>query len=112
MCPSQMGGNASTNYCPTLAALEQQYPPGATCVCPNLVKPSSDIYTGIFSNPGMQKVANIGKNAGRAVTDAWTNFINTLKKDFNMLPSVTTIVIVLFVMLLVMIFVYGYAKSR
>lgn len=112
VCPSQMGGNPNTNYCPQLATLEQQYSPGASCVCPNLVKPSSDIYTGIFSNPGAQKIANAGKNAGRAVNDALTSFWNQLKLDFAKLPSITTILVVLLVALLMIVFVYGYARSR
>lgn len=49
-----------------------------------------------------------GKSASDAASTAWC----TIKKDFAKLPGITTILIVLFVMVAILIFVYGYARSR
>lgn len=50
--------------------------------------------------------------AGASVNDAASSAWCTIKKDFAKLPGITTILIVLFVMMAILVFVYGYAKSR
>lgn len=111
VCPSQMGGNATSNYCPYLAELRPQCHSIGGCVCPNLVKNCPNVSTGIFNNPGAQILKNAPGQAAHAVYTAGIAAWCAIKKDFNSVPWLG-IGLVIFAMLLVLIFVYGYARSR
>lgn len=109
VCPSQMGGNPTNQYCSS-TQYQAIVAAGGTgsCVCPSKVSPSQEP----LGFPGSQKIINTGKSAAKYVNDTATSIWDALKKDFSLVPSITTILIVLFVLMLIVVFVYGYARSR
>lgn len=111
-CPALMGGNPATNYCPGLQELVNASPCAVHqgCVCPCRVAPSTNPLS--LAGPGTARVSQAVNDAGNYVHAVAASAWDALVKDFKKLPSLTTILLVLFVMLAVLVFVYGFARSR